>query len=1104
MNIISIRTRWSALLVVLAVFASLVGLIAPAQAGHGTSCLDVEPEQAVNPVGTEHELTATLRTPAAAPSKACNGAPVAATEDVTINFDVTGANDPDAGDVDFSCVITKGESSCSESYIGSVEGKDTIRGNIAGHEPDTEEVQDEAAPGPGLLEEPDSTDVVSKEWVAAPARLDCDDENPGNGEDQETNPSNSGAESTETYTCVVQDADGEAISEDTTEGISVFGENENGVNDPDASDGASHTTRDYSCVVGEGDGAPAGGCIVTVPQSEGETGTAEICFWVQPGTTPTEGEALCTGEGTLDPENDDRADQVEKTWQTRVAAGGGVDAEPETATNELGQSHSVTVTVYDQFGDALIANTRVNLEFFSGSPSDADGNTPASPDRTCDTVTTSNNQITPTSSCTITYTQTANTGTDLMCVWTNTAPAMSGSNTDGTCDGEGREDLEDDPDDGSDEPNFEAPQKNTADDVDVVSKTWVQAPNPTTATRIDCNPETATNPTRSTHTITCTATNNSGAPVGGAGVDAEATGANDPDNSNSPTSPDFSCITSTDDPQTNTNEAGTCSFSHGPGGRGTTNSGGTTIYRAWVDVDGSNSTAEADQTEGRAETSQPGSNAEPDGTDVVEKQWVADPQTVEMTPEEDEAAVGECNPFTITVKDFDGAPIAGATIDVEQVHSAAINDTADDEPTVGFCVPSSGPNPSDVDESRGDTGPSTEDPDNAGTVGGETVKATDPNGQVTIGIEVTGGNGSNGTGQVEVTAWHETDDNDDPDSGEPQDRSTKTWTPGAGPGGRTIDCDPETDSTDVANDHTVTCTVRNSANQPESGVTVTFTESGPGELVGPTTVATGSNGEASVTASSDSNGTQTITGTITNSTQGEPDTDECNRAANDPQGSQAGVCSDSVTNTWTGGTGGGGTCPGFSTDQRNQVIGTEESETLEGTEGPDVICGLGGDDLIIGLGGDDVLIGGAGNDSLRGDDGNDQLKGNSGKDELRGNAGNDVLRGGDQNDDLRGNAGDDVMRGQSGFDVLRGGDGDDQGYGGSGNDTIQGFTGNDTLVGNAGDDTIKGAGGTDFLRGGKNDDVISGGKGPDTVNGGQGRDTCAGGPGRDTVRRCEH
>jgi len=198
------------------------------------------------------------------------------------------------------------------------------------------------------------------------------------------------------------------------------------------------------------------------------------------------------------------------------------------------------------------------------------------------------------------------------------------------------------------------------------------------------------------------------------------------------------------------------------------------------------------------------------------------------------------------------------------------------------------------------------------------------------------------------------------------------------------------------------------------------------------------------------------------------------------------------------------TCPGYENDPRNQVVGTDDSETLEGTEGDDIICGFGGDDLILARGGDDLAFGGDGNDDIQGGDGDDDLFGEAGKDSIRGNDGSDDVDGGDSNDVVYGNAGRDVIVGGNGFDVLKGGRGHDAAAGGNGRDTLQGFTGRDRLYGGDDNDVLKGGESADTLKGGASNDTISGGKGPDRIRGGTGRDTCNGGPGRNDVRGCEN
>jgi len=342
---------------------------------------------------------------------------------------------------------------------------------------------------------------------------------------------------------------------------------------------------------------------------------------------------------------------------------------------------------------------------------------------------------------------------------------------------------------------------------------------------------------------------------------------------------------------------------------------------------------------------------------------------------------------------------------------------------VSFCTPASGENPSDVNTAEGDLGPNStgspkEEPDNPGTAGGETAIATDVEGKVTIGIAVAPGQGSDGSGEVTVSAFFDPDDNDDIDIGEPNDTSTKTWNASRG---RAIDCEPETARTSVSNNHVVTCTVRDATGAPVAGEGVDFTESGRGRIVS-ADAQTDSNGQATVTLSSRRKGTQTITGTIGAANTNEPDTDECERAAGDPSGAPAGVCSDEVTNTWTARK----TCPGHDNDKRNQVVGTPGDDVLRGTSRKDVICGLGGDDVLKGFGRNDLLIGGAGNDTLRGGKGNDILRGGRGNDTALGGSGDDTLKGGPGNDTLRGGRGNDLLVGGPGRDRCRGGPGRDR------------------------------------------------------------------------------
>jgi hypothetical protein len=1320
--------------------------------------LDCIPETDQNDTGTSHTVTCTATN--------SEGEPISGEE---VDVEATGSNDPDGSnsptspDWDGTCT-TNQQGQCTFTHGPGGQGTTTSPGTTTyrawiddddsntTNESDQTEAQCAAAGetspactvpagGAGSDSEPDDTDVMTKNWGGAPGSaftLDCDDQT-GPDTERETNPSLSGDQSSEIYTCTVRDVNGAAVG-----GQVVRGENESTVNDPDpdsppGNEGATYATQDYTpCTTATG-GATLGQCQITVGQVDLESGLAEICFWVG---AQDQGASLCSIEPTPESQTvdgsdtgNDLADQVEKSWEARTAASGGLDAEPDTDTNTIGQpgGHTITATVYDQFGTPFQGNTTVRFEFFAGSPSDpgANGNTPATPDGTCQTQNST--------SCTFTYQSPTVAGKDLICAWTNATPTMTGNNETGTCDGEGRIDPDDDPS------AADAPQP-ANDDVDVVEKNWA-------VQRLDCEPETDRNPTGSSHTITCTATDTSSNRVQGVNVDAEATGANDPDNGNTRTSPDFTCTTGPDDPNTpDIDENGTCSFTHGPDGpnpNGTTNApgtttyrawidtdnsngtdnadaseernearpasppldpggagaqpepdgtdvvektwtpsrldcepetasnqtrsqhtvtctvrdannntvaatnvdveatgendpdsensptspdftcntvsdntstpadesgsctfthgpgnptaaAGTTTYRAWIDADNSNTTVEADQEEGRNEATTPGTKPEPDDTDVVEKNWQA--PGLECTPETDSNPTGTSHTVTCSYRTSDNQPVSGANIDAEATgandpdngdspqnpdftcttdqngqcsftHSGNTNNTG--TTTYRAWVDSdnnNGTTEADADERRDEqTTPGDPEPDETDVVEKQwaasrldctpetatneastnhaiTCTARD-NANATVAgtnidVEATGANdpdagntpstpdftcttAANGTctvthnpsatqaaGTTTYRAWIDADgvsSSVEADATEGRDETSvpgakpepddtdvveKTWTR---PGARTIDCEPETASKQVSTEHTVTCTVRDRANRPLPGESVTFTEDGPGAFTSPSVVTTDQNGIATVKVRSADPGTQTVTGTLTADTgANEPaEVDECDRAANDPSGSAAGSCSDSVAVTWTeeatetecsdgidnDGDGrvdfpddrgcasaaddseaspaGTEACESEGSDGRNVIIGTDGDDVLTGTDGADLICAAGGDDVVSALDGKDLVLLGSGDDTANGGGGKDSISGAGGNDSVQGGKGNDALKGQGGNDTLKGNAGIDSLTGGGGGDSLQGGDDEDILKGGDGGDTLRGGDGDDSLDGQAGKDECSGNAGKD-------------------------------------------
>lgn len=438
--------------------------------------------------------------------------------------------------------------------------------------------------------------------------LDCEPET-------DSNPT----KTSHTVTCTATNSEGVPIPESDIDVEAT------GANDPDGGD--SKELPDFGCVTDDaGECSFTHGPSGTPPIATNNPGTTTYTAWLdidEDNSTVEADKSEARDEiaGKGDDREPDGTDVVEKVWVARIASG--LDAEPETGRGGLGEEHTITATVFDQFGDLYPATTTIKFEFFQGSPSDADGNSPETPDKTC---TTSNE-----SSCSITYTQTTATGTDLICAFTNADPAMSGQ----TCSGESRSDS-DDQDDATDPP---APAD---DDQDVVSKTWVQPE----ATRLDCEPESAEGPTGSAHQVTCTARSSRDVFVPFVNIDAEATGANDPDGDDSRGSPDFTCTT---------NSSGTCSYVHGPTGGGTSSNAGRTIYRSWIDRSMNDGPSEADGSEERNEATNAGA-AEPDDTDVTEMTWKSSPL--------------ECEPETSSTPterphSIECSAAAGSNIDVE-------------------------------------------------------------------------------------------------------------------------------------------------------------------------------------------------------------------------------------------------------------------------------------------------------------------------------------------------------------------------------------------------------------------------------------------------------
>jgi hypothetical protein len=530
--------------------------------------------------------------------------------------------------------------------------------------------------------------------------------------------------------------------------------------------------------------------------------------------------------------------------------------------------------------------------------------------------------------------------------------------------------------------------------------------------------------------------------------------------------------------------------------------------RAWVDADGQNSTTEADAMEGRLadNTSDcgdtlpdpnhscvgvptPGTKPEADDTDVVEKSWLG-PDTLSITPATDSAEVGTCNPFLIELSraGTPATPVAGVIVDVEQTHSTATDATPGNEPTVSFCTPpaGSGPNPTLVDGTKGDLGPPEESTDNPGTLGGETANGTDAQGRVTIGIAVTPGTGSDGTGTVSVKAFHDANGDDDITTLEPTDESTKTWTKPPPPKTpRSIDCEPETVTKEITGGHTITCTVLAADGLPVKGAEVEFINSGVGS-VSPPTSTTDSAGRASSTATSTQAGEQKVTGSLRDRT-------ECVKGAGDPPGSFPGLCTDEVSITWTD------TSPG---EPARITLSPEDRTTTPGTEVTVVARVF--DDAGNPLSGINVAwtefgVGSFKTAESRTDE-NGEAKGTLDSRDP-GNEQIFVALSGCAQDATDCRATANQHWGPKRCDIFLS-NFDDTFTGTNGKEVICAFGGNDKIVAGGGNDIIIGGGGNDNISGGGGNDTLNGGQGNDTLDGGPGNDTCRGAGGRNRVKSC--
>lgn len=540
----------------------------------------------------------------------------------------------------------------------------------------------------------------------------------------------------------------------------------------------------------------------------------------------------------------------------------------EVSSNPTGTAHTLTATLATP---ALTDGEEIDFEVESGpavrvgctpQPDDSctggtssnDGNTPTSPDLTC--------QIPQgQSSCSVTFTADVS-GTNLIRAWVdddkNNAStdfdAVEGRNA-GPSDCPGRDCG------GS---GAEAGDRTEVDDTDVVEKSWF-GPLPTNVV-IDCSPEVATNPASgngSSETYTCQLYDNKSTSAtgddtsvsqSGVRIDAEnLNGANDPDDSAAAGTADFNdaCIT---------DGTGSCTVTMDS----SESQGGDALLCFWVDSDADDvfdpdgsdldggKCNESDELTGSGSASATtiGTTERDDQTDIVRKTWVARGVATEIdcSPESDQNVIGSRHTVTCVVTDAFGDDVSGAAVDFSVFgrNTAAQNNSLTD-------------NKGEVTFTYNDSNLPLTQEGQADTIEG-CIDADATPGCPSPGTD--GGAGEDVVSKFWFTTLPESAavaiDNDLDDSG------------GACESGGTRE---STATNQVATSHNLCATVTNSAGQTIPGQEVTFTTSGPGgfwsDADGDGKVDAGEFSESTFTTTTDASGrafaviASTATGTTT-------------------------------------------------------------------------------------------------------------------------------------------------------------------------------------------------------------------------------------------------
>ncbi len=389
-----------------------------------------------------------------------------------------------------------------------------------------------------------------------------------------------------------------------------------GANDPD--DNANLADPDLECETDS-----QGRCFLTHNAADNENGLATYRAWIDFSNVSAEADVtegpdeLVTPGAGLEPDNTDVVTNTFGGVAPVIGPPARTDCTRESASAEVGPLVRVFCYVTDAGGNP-VGGTTVFGEI-SGAGNGDGNNDPATPEQTCVTDLVGR--------CFLSFDSDA-AGLSTYRLWADVDGSATSVEADAT------------------EEHDEASVPGSAaepDRTDVVRIAWG-------ASRLDCVDETRTVFPGTSQSITCFATDAFGNSVANARVFAEFDGVGNFDNDNDPAGPDAECTTDFE---------GRCNIPHIP----PIDESGVTTYRIWLDGDNVRATLEVDATEGPDENLAPGSDPEPDGTDVVRVGRGA--SRLDCVDETRTVDPGTSQDITCLATDAFGNFVAGATVRAE-------------------------------------------------------------------------------------------------------------------------------------------------------------------------------------------------------------------------------------------------------------------------------------------------------------------------------------------------------------------------------------------------------------------------------------------------------